>query len=420
MSKSPSVDLRRSIYSLMFIGAGAFGGAAFQFLGNIILARTLGPVLFGVLASALALCAILTPVMTFGLSGAWMQLNGAQGCLEPRWMAPSRKWLIGSTALVIALLGSAAFGALGDESSQLMGPLIGHVVGLAACELLITWLQLQQSTVGVALAQSVPHMVRLLIVVLFAHRGEMLIAVIYAAFGILVAAYTWFTVLTIDKTSSNVSQGAFGGDLYSLATRAWPFGLAGVFHVLYFQTNIVLTNELAGAEEAGKYSAAFQLVAALYLVPTIIYQRFLLKRLHEWRLRDRELFRTAFVWGSIIMFAGGLVSALAIYMFRDLLVDKIFGEKYASAGSLVEIFAVGLPFLFLAHAAGGVLLSIKLSRLKTAIMGAVALFNVAACFYLVPDLGAAGAAVTFTMSNSILSIIYVVVALREVRRPESK
>src|SRR3546814_17598760 len=77
--------------------------------------------------------------------------------------------------------------------------------------------------------------------------------------------------------------------MWQIFAEAWPFGAAGIFHLIYFQSNIILLKYIRGDEAEGVYNVAFVIMSAVYLIPSVIYQKFPLPKIHLWSNPDQEI-----------------------------------------------------------------------------------------------------------------------------------
>src|SRR3546814_7151118 len=65
-------------------------------------------------------------------------------------------------------------------------------------------------------------------------------------------------------------------------------------------------------EAAGVYNVAFVIMSAVYLIPSVIYQKFLLPKIHIWANHDQETFVKAYEKGRLFMFLTGIAAMLFV------------------------------------------------------------------------------------------------------------
>jgi O-antigen/teichoic acid export membrane protein len=103
--------------------------------------------------------------------------------------------------------------------------------------------------------------------------------------------------------------------------------------------------------------------------------------------------------------AGFLVAAF-YWIASDMLVVFLFGESYASSAAILRVLALSIPAIFVSYSLGAILMTRDNMKTKTYFMGIVALFNIVANLFMIPEFGAQGAAITTLMSAVLLLTLY--------------
>lgn len=416
MSKAKAVKAISLLWLASLIGAGC------AFLTQVILARSLGPQEFGLFASAFAMVSLLVPLAGFGLAQYWLKEFGKDGFDAIRFIKPSFRFILANLVFVFILL--LLWIALGphDKTVQMVLLIMSvYILGQVSVELVSSKLQLEERFNALAVWQLMPHLMRLLLVFAISLWFE-------SQFNVKVVAYLFalvallFVMLSI-KPLSKIARGQFalkGHDPHSMANNAapplvkdilknaWPFGLAGVFHLIYFQSDIILVKYITGDEAAGYYNVAFTIMVAVLLFPGIVYQKFLLPKMHRWAHHDRALFYKVYRQGNVAMFILGLLAMVLIWLLLPIAIPLLFGDKYKEAITLLNILAISAPILFVASSVGATLVTQEHMKTKVKLMGLVAIVNILLNLALIPLYGAGGAAFATVISNLILLIIYYV------------
>lgn len=416
-----------SAISLLWLGSLAGSGCAF--LTQILLARNLAPAGFGAFAAALNIVTLVAPLASFGLGGFWLRIFGEEGWRAERWLSPSLRYAIGTTvAVMTGLMLWAFFGPHDERTRWLLVILSCHLLGLVAVELVSSKLQLEARYRALALWQFFPHFVRLsLIATLALVMARLLrlqdVVIVYALTAAVVSGlgirYLWQMRQGGLQLHGHGQRSDAAGWTPRPATlqvmaEAWPFGVAGVFYLIYFQIDIVLLKYLQGNEAAGIYNVAFVVMGAVYLLPSVLYQKFLLPKIHRWANHDREQFVRVYKLGSAGMLALGLGAMTVVWTLAPWAITFLFGPQYAEAASVLRILALAIPMRFVSTAVGSTLTTTNHMKTKVKLMGIVAIINVVGNLIMIPRYGIYGSAFATLASEAVLLGLYVLASRRSV------
>jgi len=302
-------------------------GAALTFVTQIILARVLGVDQFGKFSSAFAMVTLLAPLAGFGVAGFWLNAFGREGWQAQRWLPGSLKFLMFSTALVLLLLWIWAWiGPHDVVTSWLLVILSFHVLGVAAIELTGAKYQLEGQHVYLASLQLTPNLLRFIGIIFLlifmqsiggSEQQLIYVAIIFAVVAITVLLFGIHQIglmvkgqlaleghaALLENTSLNPAEQPGPWKVMSVS---WPFGMAGLFYLIYFQSDIILIKYLVNESAVGIYSVAFVVMNAIYLFPSVLYQKFFLPKLHRWAHHDQNQLYRVYRIGNITMLGSGL------------------------------------------------------------------------------------------------------------------
>ncbi len=417
MSKKRAVKVISLLWISSLLGAGC------AFLTQVILARQLGPSDFGIFAAALAIITLLAPLAGFGIAGYWLKVFGQEGWYAIRWLPGSFRFTALSTLTVVLLLvGWAMLGPHDAFTSTVLLVLTFYIFGQLAIELVSGKLQLEERYLNLALWQFLPHFLRLFLVVVLIYATTIVLSVKIVAYAYAVVALVIFIVGVVllirmyqgkfSLKGHHASEGLEKQNkqdlpgMFQVAVQSWPFGLAGIFYLIYFQSDIILLKYLSGAVTAGIYNVAFLVMAAVYLLPSVIYQKFMLPKFHRWAHHDRERFYHTYRAGNIYMLGLGVVVMLGIWIVIPWAIPVLFGAEYQDAVLLLMILSLAAPIRFLATSVGATLVTQDHMQRKVKYMGTVAALNIILNLALIPIFGGVGAAVATVTSELVLLIIY--------------
>lgn len=412
----------KAVRAISFLWLGSLLGAGCAFLAQVLLARVLGKSDFGVFASALATVTLMVPLAGFGVAPFWLKVFGEEGWHARRWWRGSFRFVAGSTVLVMFFL--ALWGGLGphDERTQLvLLLLLSYVLGQVVLELVSSKLQLEEKYLALAIWQFLPHFSRFALVAAGALLFSQMFSVYIAAAAYSVVSVVFFitgvyVLLVMRRGSFDLQGHGNSGSVkhiaepsaLKVAAESWPFGAAGVFYLVYFQSAVILLNYLAGSSAAGLYNTAFIIMAAVYLFPSVIYQKFLLPKIHRWAQSDRSMLWVTVQQGNRYMLGFGLLAMVALWLGGWWAIPFLFGEEYRPSVWVLNILAFAAPARFVASSVGSVLATKDNMKRKVRYMGAVGIFNVGLNVALIPAYGIWGAAVAAVVSDFLLLALYFV------------
>lgn len=411
----------RTARAISLLWLGSLAGAGCAFLVQILLARRLHAAEFGAFAAALNTVTLVAPLASFGLGALWLRIFGEEGWGGIRWLRGSLRYIVGSTVFVLAALALWAFYGPHDATTRgLLILLSVFLLSQVAIELVSSRLQLEARYFALALWQFLPHFLRLIALAALAflltrHISLEGVALTYAGVSLVVFGigtlslwqmyHIHFSLHGHGAKPEVIPPGPAPG-MRRILAEAWPFGTAGVFHLIYFQSNIILLKYIQGDEAAGIYNVAFVIMSAVYLLPSVIYQKFLLPKIHIWANHHRERFVEAYKKGRIFMLLAGIVTMAFVGLLSPFIISILFGQKYEEAHVILSILSIAIPIRFVASSVGSLLVSGRNMANKSYIMGTVALFNLGANALLIPAYGLYGAAISTIFCELVLLILY--------------
>lgn len=414
---------KQAIKSISLLWLGSTLGAGCAFLTQVILARQLGPSEFGAFTAALATVTLLAPLAGFGVAQYWLKAFGQEGWDGLRWFPASFHFIgISTLAVLFLLIFWSLLGPHEQFMSLLLMTLSCYVLGQTAIELVCCKFQLEERYMQLALWQLLPHLARLVLVVVLAFgisdwMAAQNVAYVYATLALIFAFVGFLQLIRMAQGNfdlkghpATATSNIVIPSIKLLALQIWPFGLAGLFQLIYFQSDIILVKYITGNSEAGIYNVAFTVTVAVLLFPSIVYQKFLLPKIHRWANYDRLRFYKVYRQGNLVMLLIGLLAMAVIWLLAGWVIPFLFGDSYKEAVPLLYILALTFPLLFVASSVGATLVTQVHMKMKVKLMGVVAIVNILLNFALIPSYGATGAAIATVLCNAILLAFYYLAA----------
>lgn len=412
----------RVLKSVSMIWFGSILGAALSFLMQALIAQKLTVDEFGYFSSSYAMVGLLVPIAGFGVAQYWFKVFGQYGKSAIVYIKPSLKLLLINAFFICLML---IFWAGVERNNAFSGYVISflfiHLIGQVLLEVISTRYQLEENYSLIFYIQCMPHLLRILVLIslMYILSGNISPAFVALAYAVAAIFIMVFTIKPLkgfilgDFTLSGHKWNAL--DLIKVDTRtiykeSWPFAFATLFHLIYFQSDIILLKYLKGDQDAGYYSISFMILAAILIFPSVVYQKVLMPRLHRWAHSEHKKFYSVYKIGNITMAVVGIICMLITWLLSPFFIPLFFGEKYDSSIELLNITAISIPLLYIASSVGAVLATKENMRIKVKVMFVVAVINISLNVIFIPVYGATGAAITTVISNFLLLTGYFFVA----------
>jgi PST family polysaccharide transporter len=363
---------------------------------GLLVARHLGPELFGELSYALALIGILSVLAEGGLDAVLkrelLRLPEVTGRLMRAAVA-----IRGVSALLIygCLLSIVYVGAVQGDYGELL-LVIGVLVFQPLVLLPDLWFQARlESRISLvaqwgALAAGAAVRLGLVLIdapfIFFAWTivGEAMLA------GILV-------VWRAKRAGLRLGGERCWPEVCALGREAWPLLLSGFAVGFYMRMDAVMLKHIAGEEEVGFYAAATRLSEIWYFIPVALGSS-LLPSL----LRAKAAGGVGYLQGIQRYFdasaACAYVLTVPLALASGPIVHFAYGEDFAEAGGILVIHTWASVFVFLGVARGQWLVNEGLSGFYLAATVVGAVINMFLNFALIPRFGGQGAACATVVS----------------------
>lgn len=409
--------------STLYVSSMAAAGAAF--VTQVLLSRHLGPTQYGSLSAALATVTILAPLGAFGIAPYWLRVFGLEGWLAMRWLSPSLRFAALSTFATCALLALWSWVGGASESTRILAVcLTPLIIGQALNELVQARFQLEERYYALALWQGAPYIGRCLVALSMVVFGFGLgfvvagFAVTAVVLSLISAQLLWRAakghLMLAGHGDDNRSEHVASPGIWAVPAGSWPFGLAALFYLIYFQSSIVLLEHLDSPHAAGIYNVAFTVMTAVFMLPSVIYQRYLLPKTHRWAEHDRDRFLAVYRFGNAWMLLLGFGIMGLLLISSSWIINCFFGAQYSQATGILILLAFTTPLRFLSTSVGGTLVTQEHMRRKVWYQAAIALVHIVLNILIIPKYSFIGAACVAILSETALLLVYLIAVRKHV------
>lgn len=397
-------------------------GATCTFFTGVVLANELGDENFGVFFSSLSLITIAATLGSFGTPGFLLKIFGKEGWDATRWVARTIRTLIATSAAVsLLVLIWAMFGPNDKTEQYIFIVLLTCIFSQIVLAVVSSKFQLEECFYSLAIWEFVQPAARFLLVgilvLLLGNKADaFVIACAYASVGIAITCFGWRQLAKMN-TSTFLLKGHGQAPLkfnqetvqpkYSeIIYQVWPFALGAISYVVYYQSDVIFLRYLASKEEAGTYSTAFMVIAIVCMLPNIIYQKFMLPKIHRWAHKDKLKLYEFNKKGNRVMLLSGSILMIGMWLIVPKVFPIFFNKEYDDAVLIIQILLLVLPARFLAISVGAILTTRENMRLKSKYMGLVAVLNILLNIPLIIRFGMVGAASATVFCEFSLLALY--------------
>lgn len=409
--------------------SSSFGSALLAFLTQLLLARALNVPDYGRMVALLAIVNVIGSFASYGVGLFWLQVFGQEGWTAIRWIMPTIQ-IVGTATIAGAglLAGYVILTAEGSlaYSSFLAALLVSVLLGQSLAEITAARLQLEERYLVLAGWQSLTQLGRSLAVVFVVATDATDLPHLLAGYALVGFIISTISAISLDQVrGGRIALVGHGGSppLAKISDRApiqaafvgaMPYCLCTIFYLVYSQGVVVVVERGVGREAAAMYNVAFLIVAAIYLIPNVIYMKYLVSKIFRWWTQDRQMFSAVFHVGVAANGTLGVICMLAVIASAPFVIPILFGSRYAASVPVLVLLSVGIPVRFIQHTFGATLFSQENMKRSVFYMGAAALSCLVLSLLLIPRFGVEGAAVSSVLAEITLLLLYAQGAARHV------
>ena len=383
-------------------------GKVLSLMVGLVIARYLGPNLFGDLSFALSLVAILAAVGALGLDTFIIREIIQEPAKRDEILGTSL-WL---RLLVNALLIPIAVGIylLSHGLSTNPGEPLTLMVGLLALasffqsfNIIDSFFQSQVQSKYIVQVQNVCLFISAGVKIALVYLGFSLIYIVWALVfdGFILAAGL---VLVYQRKGYHIFAWRFNADrAKTLLKKSSPLILSAVMVSIYMKIDVVMLKSV-GSRAVGIYSAAQTVSGAWYFIPVAIVTS-VFPALINARKTDVERYHKRLKNLYDLLVYISLPIAIFISFTANYIVEVLYSNKFEGAGPMLSIHIWSGVFVFLGVASGQYLIAEGYTKISFYRTAAGAVVNVLLNIWLIPKYAGIGASIA-TLAAYATAIFY--------------
>jgi PST family polysaccharide transporter len=181
---------------------------------------------------------------------------------------------------------------------------------------------------------------------------------------------------------------------------SWPLMLSGVAIMIYVKIDQIMLGEMSGDIAVGIYAAAVRISELWYLIPTAIVASVFPSIVAAKKISEAKYY--SLLQQLFALMTGlSLLIAVPVTLFANAIIQILYGDNYAGAGTIlaIHIWSAWFVFLGVAQLPWDTTEGLTKLALQRTLLGAVV--NVAINLVLLPRYGGIGAAVATLVAYAV-------------------
>lgn len=367
----------------------------------LLIARFLGPHLYGRYATALAICSLIMMAADLGFDRELIRRGGRNPDSVSESVVLSWASILlaaGAGALVVAVIVQTE--RYDAQVNRLMWLML-IALSLAQCNSPLRALCLVWRRAGVNAVVQLASTTLLLVATAIALVQHAPLEVIVVLQGLTAAAVLvfWFTWLP-QRFFSEVRSGV--ATWLHFIRSSLPFGLSNILWIAYFNFATFLLSVFQSQTEVGTYAGVYRLIGINYVLGYALASSFTpvlfkARTSQEYAVDARRLILTA-LGGGVLLCVGLLVSS-------PWLVAWTIGDEYRGGVRVAQVLSLAVFFRVMNYGFGEILTTSNLQGLKNRLELGLLTANGLMNLLLIPRFGALGAAASTVFSELLLFVL---------------
>jgi O-antigen/teichoic acid export membrane protein len=202
----------------------------------------------------------------------------------------------------------------------------------------------------------------------------------------------------------------------TILKEAFPFGLSGIFVVIYFYIDSVMLSLMKSDEVVGWYNASYKLVFILLFIPAVYFSS-IYPVMSNLFIHSKDTLKFIYSTSLKYMLILGVLMGISTIILADQIILLIYGTEYQPSILALKILIWAVFFSFLAHAPMYILNSTNKQVIYTKVVFIGMIVNVIMNFILIPKYSLIGASVAtvFTEFLGFFLLYFMVITHTESR-----
>ncbi|MCL5022904.1 MAG: flippase [Nitrospirae bacterium] len=367
-------------------------------LVGVLIARYLGPHLYGEFSYAIAIVMIVSPLAMLALDEISIRRMVQDPSCRDEVLGTSFIVMLAGGVVAFVLAMAAIFLARPDD--RLVQWLVGILAAGAIVQAIIAiefWFESQMEWKFTVYAKTSAFLLLSIVKI-----GLILLQAPLVAFALAGLVETSLgsagLLIVYRKRGYTMKTWQFSRTMAgSLLRDSWPLAFSALLTMVYLRIDQVMLGNMAGSKELGNYSAAVQISEVWYFIPMVICSS-LFPAFVKVETSSEQLFYAHMqkLYNLMVLFA--YVVALPVSFFSKEIIQALFSSAYTEAGPLLSILVWTGVFTSLGAARNVLIIAKNWTRANLVSTALGCAMNILLNFFLIPEYGAMGAVVATFIS----------------------
>jgi len=183
--------------------------------------------------------------------------------------------------------------------------------------------------------------------------------------------------------------------------QAFPIGLALVFNLIYFRSDVLILSYFRLSAEVGNYSLAYRFFESSLVVPVFFANALypVLVKNHTFSL---DKFKKTVAISALVMLGSSILAFFLLFFFAPPIIDFFFKRGFRESVPALRILSLGLPFFYTSAIFMWVIVVLDREKILSFIFGGAALLNIILNLLFIPAFGYRAAAATTVICEGVV------------------
>jgi O-antigen/teichoic acid export membrane protein len=367
-------------------------------LVGVLLARYLGPALFGEFSYAIAFAVIFSPIAMLGLDAIAIRRMIQEPGNRNELLGTSFVLMVGGGVIAFSMATVAIF-VVRPEDSQAHG-LVGLLAAACIAQAFIAiefWFESQMQWRFTVYAKTSAFLLLSIVKIALVFLQAPLVAFAWAVLFETILSSAG--LLYVHKLRGYTTKSwRFNLNLAgSMLRDSWPLICSALFTMIYLRIDQIMLGNMMGGKELGLYSVAVQIAEVWFFVPIALCSS-VFPAIIEAEKFSEELFYTRLQRLYNLMAFISYAVAIPLSIFATDIIGILFSSAYAEAAPLLGMLVWAGLFNNLLTARNLLVVAKNWTRVNMVSIAFGCLTNIALNFLLIPRYGAMGAVVATLIS----------------------